>query len=436
MTAATSGAAGAPLAATPLVVTLGCRLNALESTLVGAAAGAAGLADAVIVNTCAVTGEAVRQARQTIRRLARQHPGRPIVVTGCAAQLSPATFAAMPEVTRILGNAEKLDARHFSSDRRIAVGDIGAMPPMLPAMGAALAGAGGRARAHVQVQQGCDHRCTFCIVPATRGRNRSRPVAVIVAEVAALAAAGVPEVVLTGIDIASYGHDQADHLRLGGLVATLLAAVPALPRLRLSTLDPAAIDDALIAAFADQPRLMPHAHLSLQAADDLVLKRMRRRHDAAGAARTIDRLRAARPDIALGADLIAGFPTESEPMAATTLEAVAAFGLVWLHVFPYSPRAGTPAARMPQVPASARRARAQALRQAGQAAKARYLAGRIGARVDVVVEAPGIGRAPDYASVVFADTTLAAGTIVPVRVTGSDDERLIASVAAEGRAGG
>ena len=415
----------------PRVITLGCRLNALESEVIRREAAAAGLDRVTVVNTCAVTAEAVRQARQTIRRLRRERPDHRIVVTGCAAQLDPAAFAAMPEVDSVLGNAEKLDRRHLTADAApIAVADIATVRETAGHLlaGHLLEGFEGRSRAFVQIQQGCDHRCTFCIIPFARGANRGVPIPRIVEQVRRLVANGYREVVLTGVDICSYGVDRPDGPRLGDVVAAVLAAVPDLPRLRLSSLDPATMDDRLFQVLAEQPRLMPHLHLSLQAADDLVLKRMKRRHTRAGAAAVIARVRAARPDVVFGADLIAGFPTETEEMFENTLAAVDAYGLTWLHVFPYSPRAGTPAVRMPQVPGPVRRARAARLRAAGDAARQRFLASRIGATLPVLVERDDIGRCPGYAPVRLRGGAAAAGTVVTARVTAADDASLFAEI--------
>src|SRR5512134_698294 len=304
----------------PTIVTLGCRLNALESEVVRREAAAAGVSDAVILNTCAVTSEAVRQARQMIRRLRREHPDERIIVTGCAAQLSPETFAAMPEVDRVLGNAEKMNGQNLVDDgRRVVVSDIMAERE---ATGHTIDGMEGRTRAFVQVQQGCDHRCTFCIIPFARGPNRSVPAERIVEQVNRLVHNGYREVVFTGVDICSYGRDLPDRPRLGDVVLIVLARVPDLARLRLSTLDPAAIDDAVFAVLAEEERLMPHLHLSLQAADDMVLKRMKRRHGRATAGKVVERARVARPDVVFGADLIAGFPTETDEMFDNTLAAV------------------------------------------------------------------------------------------------------------------
>ncbi len=409
----------------PRIVTLGCRLNTLESEVIRREAAAAGLNRVTVVNTCAVTAEAVRQARQTIRRLHRERPDHRIIVTGCAAQLDPQAFAAMPEVDRVVGNAEKLDRRHFAAEAApVAVADIATVRETA---GHLLEGFEGRSRAFVQIQQGCDHRCTFCIIPFARGPNRGVSIRRIVAQVRRLVANGYREVVLTGVDICSYGADAPDGPRLGDVVAAVLAQVPELPRLRLSSLDPATMDDRLFRVLAEEPRLMPHLHLSLQAADDLVLKRMKRRHTRDSAAAVITRARAARADVVFGADLIAGFPTETEAMFENSLSAVDAYGLTWLHVFPYSPRAGTPAARMPQVPGPARRSRAARLRAAGDAARQRFLASRLGITIPVLVERDDLGRCPHYAPVHLSGTA-ATGSIVAARVTGADAASLFAEI--------
>ncbi|PPR19488.1 MAG: Threonylcarbamoyladenosine tRNA methylthiotransferase MtaB, partial [Alphaproteobacteria bacterium MarineAlpha10_Bin2] len=329
------------------IITFGCRLNAFESEIMRGHADAAALENAVIFNTCAVTAEAERQARQAIRKARREQPHARIIVTGCAAQIDPARYAAMPEVDRVIGNAEKLEARSFlpANETAIAVNDIMSVRATAPHL---IAGFEGRARAFVQVQNGCDHRCTFCIIPYGRGNNRSVALGDIVAQARALVAGGTSELVLTGVDLSSYGRDLPGAPSLGQAVRRLLAAVPELKRLRLSSLDPAAIDPDLKRLLAEEPRLMPHIHLSVQAGHDMILKRMKRRHDRADILRLAAELRALRPDIALGADLIAGFPTESDEMFAGSLRLVEEAGLTWLHVFPYSPRDGTPAARMLQ----------------------------------------------------------------------------------------
>jgi threonylcarbamoyladenosine tRNA methylthiotransferase MtaB len=414
------------------VVTFGCRLNTYESEAMRCAAEAAGLDDAVIVNTCAVTGDAVRQARQAIRRLRRERPHTRIVVTGCAAQTEPETFAAMDEVDRVIGNGEKLVAANWASTRaalagevdggKLAVTDIMAVKEMAPHL---VDGIDGRVRAFVQIQNGCDHRCTFCIIPYGRGPSRSVPMGAVVAQVRRLVANGYREVVLTGVDITSYGGDLPGTPRLGRLVKQILKHVPELDRLRLSSIDSIEADDDLIDALATEPRLMPHLHLSLQAGDDLILKRMKRRHARADAVAFCDRVRRLRPDVAFGADLIAGFPTESEAMFARSLDLVDDCGLAHLHVFPFSPRPGTPAARMPQVARAVVKERARRLREKGAVALAQHLAGEVGTRRQVLVESGGVGRTGQFMAVRLA-ADAAPGTIRDVTITGHDGRQLIA----------
>ena len=401
----------------PEVVTLGCRLNAYESEIVRARARAAGLTDAVIVNGCAVTAEAERQTRQAIRRARRRNPEATLVVTGCAAQIDPARYAAMPEVDRVLGNREKLEAARFApaAGPRVAVGDIMAARENA---GHPVAGPEGRARAFVQVQNGCDHRCTFCVIPFGRGPSRSVPPGQIVQQLRALVENGYREAVLTGVDLGHYGRDLPGRPSLGETARLLLAAVPALERLRLSSIDPVEVDPALERLFAEEPRLMPHLHLSVQAGDDLVLKRMKRRHRRADVLALCRRLRARRPEIAFGADLIAGFPTETPAMFENTRRLVAEAGLVWLHVFPYSARAGTPAARMPQVSPVERRARAARLREAGAAPRRRFLEGRIGRESRVLLEKPALGRDECFAKVSLDRAAGAPGAVARVRIAG------------------
>ena len=410
------------------VITFGCRLNAYESEVMRARARAAGLTEGVIVNTCAVTGEAERQARQAIRRARRQNPAATIIATGCAAQLDPDGYAAMPEVDRVIGNREKLTLEGLAPDagERIAVGDIMAVRETA---GHLLAGYEARSRAFVQVQNGCDHRCTFCIIPFARGPSRSVPLGAIAAEVRALVANGHNEVVLSGVDLGHYGADLPGRPPLGEAVRRLLQAVPELPRLRLSSIDPVEIDPALERLFADEPRLMPHLHLSLQAGDDMVLKRMKRRHSRADVLRLCDRLRALRPGIAFGADLIAGFPTETQAMHENSRRLIADAGLVWLHVFPYSPRPGTPAARMPQVPGPERRARAAELRAAAEGPRQRFLEGRIGGESQVLLEKPDSGRDERFAEVDFDRPAGEPGDLVQARISGVAGERLIGTAA-------
>ena len=423
------------------VVTFGCRLNAHESEVVRARAQAAGMSEGVIVNTCAVTGEAERQARQAIRRARRRNPHATIVATGCAVQVDPEGFAAMPEVDRVVGNREKLTVGGYAPDdqarstlsghtrdagARVMVGDIMAARETA---GHLVAGYEERARAVVQVQNGCDHRCTFCIIPFARGPSRSVPLGALVADVRALVANGHREVVLSGVDLGHYGADLPGRPGLGDAVRRLLRAVPELPRLRLSSIDPVEIDPTLERLFADEARLMPHLHLSLQAGDDMVLKRMKRRHTRADVMTLCERLRRLRPEIAFGADLIAGFPTETPAMFENTRRLIEDAGLVWLHVFPYSPRPGTPAARMPQVPKPERRARAARLRAAGEGPRRRFLEGRVGGVARVLLETDRSGRDECFAEVAFARPAGAPGAIVQARITEAAGERLIGTAA-------
>ena len=415
------------------IITFGCRLNAYESQAMRRAASVAGLDDAVIVNTCAVTGEAVRQARQAIRRLRRERPHARIVVTGCAAQTEPETFAAMDEVDRVVGNGEKLSAAAWASTRaaleceaadgKLAVTDIMAVKETAAHL---VDGIDGRVRAFVQVQNGCDHRCTFCIIPYGRGPSRSVPMGAVVAQIRRLVENGYREVVLTGVDITSYGGDLPATPRLGRLVKQILKHVPELERLRLSSIDSIEADDDLIDALAAEPRLMPHLHLSLQAGDDLILKRMKRRHARVDAVAFCERVRRLRPDVAFGADLIAGFPTETEMMFARSLSLVDDCGLAHLHVFPFSPRPGTPAARMPQVARAVVKERARRLREKGAAALAQRLAGEVGARRQVLVESGGVGRTGQFMTVRLAAPAI-PGTIVEVDIAGHDGRQLLAA---------
>jgi threonylcarbamoyladenosine tRNA methylthiotransferase MtaB len=415
------------------VVTFGCRLNAYESEAMRRAADAAGLDDAVIVNTCAVTGEAVRQARQAIRRLRRERPHARIVVTGCAAQIEPETFAAMDEVDRVLGNGEKLAVATWASTRtalagecaegKLAVTEIMAVTETAPHL---IDGIDGRVRAFVQVQNGCDHRCTFCIIPYGRGPSRSVPMGAVVAQVRRLIENGYREVVLTGVDITSYGGDLPGRPKLGRLVKQILKHVPELGRLRLSSIDSIEADDDLIDALAAEPRLMPHLHLSLQAGDDLILKRMKRRHSRADAVAFCQRVRRLRPDVAFGADLIAGFPTETEAMFERSLALVDDCGLAHLHVFPFSPRPGTPAARMPQVARPVVKERARRLREKGALALAHRLSGEVGARRQVLVESGGVGRTGQFMAVRLP-APATPGTILDVTIAGHDGRHLLAA---------
>ena len=414
------------------VVTFGCRLNAYESEVVRREAAAAGLSDAVIVNTCAVTAEAVRQARQAIRKLRRERPETRIVVTGCAAQTEPATFAAMAEVDRVLGNGEKLSAAVWTktaasfgleAEEKVVVNDIMAVKEQALHL---IDGLEGRARAFVQVQNGCDHRCTFCIIPYGRGSSRSVPMGEVVAQVRRLVERGYREVVLTGVDITSYGASLPGAPRLGLLVKQILKHVPELDRLRLSSIDSVEADRDLLDALAEEPRLMPHLHVSLQHGDDLILKRMKRRHlraDAIAFARQVRRLR---PDLVLGGDLIAGFPTETEDMLARSLDLVDECGLTHLHVFPFSARPGTPAARMPQLPRPIVKDRAARLRQKGEAALRRHLDNEIGARRQVLVESRETGRTEHFTAVRL-NAPIEPGAILDVTVAGHDGRQLLAA---------
>ncbi len=403
------------------VLTFGCRLNAYESEVIRG--HAATLADTIVVNTCAVTAEAERQARQAIRRAHRARPEARIVVTGCAAQIAPDRWSALPGVTRVLGNAEKLRAASWTPDAGSAVSDIMAARETAAHL---LTDFGGRARAFVQVQQGCDHRCTFCVIPFGRGPSRCVPVGAIVEQVRALVERGFHEVVLTGVDIASYGGDLPGRPSLGQMIRRLLALVPELRRLRLSSLDPAAIDADLWRLLAEEPRLMPHLHLSLQAGADLILKRMKRRHSRDEAIAAIRRARALRPGIAIGADLIAGFPTETEALFADTLALVEDEGLPFLHVFPYSEREGTPAARMPTVPPTLRRERAARLRAAGAANARRFYAAQVGRTTEVLAEGDGRGHSEHFVPVRIA---AAPGALLRARITGADDDGVLAEAA-------
>lgn len=375
----------------------------------------------MVVNSCAVTNEAVKQTRQAIRRARRERPDAQLVVTGCAAQIDPAAFAAMPEVDRVIGNAEKLLPAAWTSDAAVLVQDIAAVRETAPHLAASFST---HARAFVEVQNGCDHRCTFCAIPFGRGNSRSVPAGAAIDRIAALAEQH-GEVVLTGVDLTSYGPDLPGAPTLGQLVERILAHVPHLRRLRLSSLDGVEIDDRLFALLTQEPRVMPHVHLSLQAGDDMVLKRMKRRHARADAVALVARLKAARPEIAIGADLIAGFPTESEAMFANTLAMIDDCDIVHAHIFPYSPRTGTPAARMPQVAPDIVRTRAARLREAGARRRERWLQSLVGTAQTVLVERPGErGHAANFAEVRLAPARI--GDIVTVTITGVHDGKLIA----------
>jgi threonylcarbamoyladenosine tRNA methylthiotransferase MtaB len=413
----------------PVFATLGCRLNAYETEAMKELALAAGVDGAVIVNTCAVTAEAVRKAKQEIRRLARENPGAPVIVTGCAAQTEPETFASMAEVTRVIGNHEKMLAdtwRNLAAPdwigqtEKVQVDDI---MSVRETAGHLIDGFG-RHRAYVQVQNGCDHRCTFCIIPFGRGNSRSVPAGVVVEQIKRLVGKGFLEVVLTGVDLTSWGADLPGTPRLGDLVMRILRLVPDLPRLRISSIDSIEADENLMLAIASEPRLMPHLHLSLQAGDDMILKRMKRRHLREDAIRFCQDARQLRPDLTFGADLIAGFPTETEEMFGNSLKLVEECGLTFLHVFPFSPRKGTPAARMPQVRGPLIKERAARLRVAGDVALSRHLAAQVGMLHQVLTEGPRMGRTAQFTEVAFA-TDQPEGRIVTARITGHQDGQLI-----------
>ncbi|SDG71391.1 tRNA (N(6)-L-threonylcarbamoyladenosine(37)-C(2))-methylthiotransferase MtaB [Roseospirillum parvum] len=421
----------------PDVVTFGCRTNAFESEIIRdhLAKAPPGSRPRVVVNTCAVTAEAERQARQTIRRLRREHPEAEIVVTGCAAQLAPERWAELPGVARVLGNPDKLQADSWdptteaaaAAGPSIQVSDPEAVAALAPHL---VAGFEDRARGFVQIQQGCDHRCTFCVIPLARGPNRSVAVERVIEQARALVAGGLHELVLTGVDLTSWGGELPGAPRLGALVAALLEAVPELPRLRLSSLDPAALDEQLLDLLAGHPRVMPHVHFSVQAGDDMILKRMKRRHDRARVIELCEHLGAARPEIVFGADLIAGFPTETEAMFANTRALIDQAGLAHLHVFPYSPRPGTPAARMRRLPGEVVKARAAELRAAGAARLEAVMQARLGQTAELVLEADGQARDPSFLPVRVdrAVSGLVPGRLIRVRFAAIDNGSLQAEV--------
>ena len=421
----------------PQVITLGCRLNAYESEVMRRNAAQAGLENAVIVNTCAVTAEAVRQASQTIRRLRRENPTARIIVTGCAAQIEPERFAGMSEVDHVIGNGKKMKAETFrglmiDDCERVQVDDIMSVRETASHM---IDGFGSRARAYVQIQNGCDHRCTFCIIPFGRGPSRSVPAGDVVKEIRHLVEKGFPEVVLTGVDMTSYGPDLPGEMTLGKLVRQVLKHVPELKRLRLSSIDQVEADADLMRALAEEPRLMPHLHLSMQAGDDMILKRMKRRHLRTDAIQFCETARTLRPDVVLGADFIAGFPTETDEMFQRSLDIVDECGLTFLHVFPFSPRKGTPAARMPQVARAIVKERAAMFRAKGEKVRDVFLAGQAGTTHAVLIERDGalrslgrssMGRTPHFAEInVTGASSAAAGDIITARVTGFANGQLV-----------
>lgn len=414
------------------IVTFGCRLNAYESEVIRRRAAEDGLSDAIVFNTCAVTNEAVRQARQAIRKARRERPEAKLIVTGCAAQIDPAAFAGMEEVDLVLGNAEKSQAGAYrtvarsqpAAPARVRVNDI---MSVRETAGHLIDGLKDRARAYVEVQNGCDHHCTFCIIPYGRGNSRSAAAGEVVEQVRRLTAEGYREVVLTGVDVTSWGADLPGQPTLGQLVSRILKLVPDLPRLRLSSIDAAEIDPDLMRCLAEESRLMPYLHLSLQAGDDMILKRMKRRHSRADALKLVREVRAVRPDTAFGADLIAGFPTETDEMFENTLRLVEEAGLAFLHVFPFSPRPGTPAARMPAVKGGVVKARAARLRAAGEAGLVRHLDRQAGRTLSALVERPGVARADDFTEIALTGEA-PIGELATVRVTGHDGRRLLAEV--------
>ena len=412
------------------IITFGCRLNAYESEVMREHANAAGLSGAVIVNTCAVTAEAVRQARQAIRKARRANPDTKIVVTGCAAQIDPDRFAAMDEVDRVIGNQEKLEAKTYlglgtGDTEKVAVNDIMSVKETA---GHLIEGFGNRARAYVQIQNGCDHRCTFCVIPFGRGPSRSVPAGEVVAQVRRLVENGYAEIVLTGVDITAYGADLPGAMTLGKLTRSVLRLVPELPRLRLSSIDSVEADPDLIAAIAEEERLMPHLHLSLQAGDDLTLKRMKRRHARADSVAFCEAMRRVRPDMVFGADLIAGFPTETEAMFKNSLSLVDDCGLTFLHVFPFSAREGTPAARMPQVNGAVVARRASELRDKGVTTLRHHLEGSHGRHIRVLMENEERGRSADFTPVRLEPCAASAGALIDAVVSGDDGASLLAEV--------
>ncbi len=414
----------------PVFHTLGCRLNAYETEAMREMTADAGLRDAVIVNTCAVTAEAVRKARQDIRRLRRDNPEARLIVTGCAAQTEPETFQAMDEVDLVLGNTEKMDpatwaqlpADFIGETEKVRVDDIMSVRETAEHL---IDGFGTRSRAYVQVQNGCDHRCTFCIIPFGRGNSRSVPAGVVVDQIKRLVDRGYNEVVLTGVDMTSWGADLPAAPKLGDLVLRILRLVPDLPRLRISSIDSIEVDQALMQAIADEPRLMPHLHLSLQHGDDLILKRMKRRHLRDDAIRFCAEARALRPDMTFGADIIAGFPTETDAHFENSVKLVGECDLTWLHVFPYSAREGTPAARMPAVDGATIKARARRLRGVGEAAVTAHLTRQIGKVHNILMERPNMGRTEQFTEVNFANAQT-EGRIVTARIAAMEGRALIA----------
>ena len=416
------------------VVTLGCRLNAYESDVIAANARDAGEGPAVIINTCAVTNDAVAESRRQVRKAARENPGAKIIVTGCAAQIDPAMFANMTEVDQVLGNHEKMNPMSFGPDapsERIRVNDIMSIretaPQFMGSENAPLFKSQSRSRAFLQVQNGCDHRCTFCIIPYGRGNSRSVPAGEIVGSVKSLVRQGYNEVVLTGVDLSSWGSDLPGAPPLGDLVRRVLKLVPELPRLRLSSIDPAEVDEVLFEMLTTDQRMSPYLHLSLQSGDDMILKRMKRRHSRQDVIDLCQRLKQARPDFAFGADIIAGFPTETDEMFENSLTIISEISIPWLHVFPFSARAGTPAAKIPPIDGTVIKARAKTLREAGDKAKAQHLKTRIGSEDTALFEETGFGRLPDF-SRIKVDNPASAASLARIRITNANEDYLIGQI--------
>jgi threonylcarbamoyladenosine tRNA methylthiotransferase MtaB len=414
----------------PKFTTLGCRLNAYETEAMKELAGAAGVQNAVIINTCAVTAEAVRKAKKEIRKLRRENPDATLIVTGCAAQTEPETFIAMPEVSKVIGNTEKMQAATWAGMAPDLIGQtepvqVDDIMSVTETAGHLIDGFGTRSRAYVQVQNGCDHRCTFCIIPYGRGNSRSVPAGVVVEQIKRLVGKGYNEIVLTGVDLTSWGADLPALPKLGDLVMRILKLVPDLPRLRISSIDSIEVDDNLLCAIATEPRLMPHLHLSLQHGDDLILKRMKRRHLRNDAIKFSEDARKLRPDMTFGADIIAGFPTETEAHFENSLKLIDDCALTWLHVFPYSPRQGTPAARMPAVNGNDIKARAARLRAAGDVAVTKHLTAQLGKTHQILMENPRMGRTEQFTEVTF-ETDHPESQIITAKIIGIRDHRLTA----------
>ena len=416
------------------VVTLGCRLNAYESDVIAANARDAGQGPAVIINTCAVTNDAVAESRRQVRKAARENPSAKIIVTGCAAQIDPAMFANMTEVDQVLGNHEKMNPMSFGPDapsERIRVNDIMSIretaPQFMGSENAPLFKSQSRSRAFLQVQNGCDHRCTFCIIPYGRGNSRSVPAGEIVGSVKSLVRQGYNEIVLTGVDLSSWGSDLPGAPPLGDLVRRVLKLVPELPRLRLSSIDPAEVDEVLFEMLTTDQRMSPYLHLSLQSGDDMILKRMKRRHSRQDVIDLCQRLKQARPDFTFGADVIAGFPTETDEMFENSLTIISEISIPWLHVFPFSARAGTPAAKIPPIDGTVIKARAKTLREAGDQARARHLKTRIGSEDTALFEETGFGRLPDF-SRIKVDNPASAASLARIRITNANEDYLIGQI--------